>query len=68
MLAMIGDHPLTAYEIASAMWGNSAVTQAYLTLSEVLGHIDMLLRDGLARERTSDGVVRFEATESEGPG
>ena len=37
------------------MWGNVAVTQAYLTLSEVLGHIDLLVarraRDG-ARRRT----------------
>jgi glyoxylase-like metal-dependent hydrolase (beta-lactamase superfamily II) len=62
ILGMIRDRPLTAYEIARAMWGNTAVTQAYLTLSEVLGHVDMLVRDGLARERTSDGVVRFEAT------
>jgi glyoxylase-like metal-dependent hydrolase (beta-lactamase superfamily II) len=62
MLSMIRERPLTAYEIASAMWGNAAVTQAYLTLSEVLGHVDILVRDGLAREQTSDGVVRFEAT------
>jgi glyoxylase-like metal-dependent hydrolase (beta-lactamase superfamily II) len=61
ILAMIRDHPLTAYEIARAMWGTAAVTQAYLTLSEVLGHVDMLVRDGLARERESDGIVRFEA-------
>jgi glyoxylase-like metal-dependent hydrolase (beta-lactamase superfamily II) len=68
MLELIRDRPLTAYEIAQAMWGNAAVTQAYLTLSEVLGHVDILVRDGLARERTSDGVVRFEATVSEAQG
>jgi glyoxylase-like metal-dependent hydrolase (beta-lactamase superfamily II) len=61
MLGMIREHPLTAYEIARAMWGKAAVTQAYLTLSEVLGHVDMLVRDGLARAHESDGVVRFEA-------
>jgi uncharacterized protein YycO len=38
------------------------VTQAYLTLSEVLGHLDMLLADGQVVEHESDGVVRFEAT------
>ena len=38
-----------------------AVTQAYLTLSEVLGHVDLLLRDGLVREEERDGVVRFVA-------
>ena len=32
------------------MWGNVAVTQAYLTLSEVLGHLDLLVRDGQVRE------------------
>ena len=38
--------PLTAYELATAMWGNVAVTQAFLTLSEVLGHLDLLVADG----------------------
>jgi len=60
MLKLLRDRPSTAYELARAMWGNAAVTQAYLTLSEVLGHMDILVRDGLVRERTSDGVVRFE--------
>lgn len=53
--------PLTAYEIALAIWGNVAVTQAYLTLSEVLGHLDLLIRDGQARQAESDGLIRFEA-------
>jgi glyoxylase-like metal-dependent hydrolase (beta-lactamase superfamily II) len=62
MLRMIRDRPMSAYELARKMWGKAAVTQAYLTLSEVLGHTDILVRDGLARERSSDGVARFEAT------
>ena len=41
------------------MWGNVAVTQAYLTLSEVLGHMDILLNDGRVREVEENGVVRF---------
>ncbi len=52
---------LTAYEIAVEMWGNVAVTQAYLTLSEVLGHLDLLLRDGAVRELETGGVSVFEA-------
>jgi hypothetical protein len=44
------------------MWGNVAVTQAYLTLSEVLGHVDLLLNDGRVVERDEAGVVRFEAS------
>jgi glyoxylase-like metal-dependent hydrolase (beta-lactamase superfamily II) len=62
MLRLISEQPLTAYELARRMWGKAAVTQAYLTLSEVLGHTDLLVRDGLARETSSDGIARFEAT------
>ncbi len=36
------------------MWGNVAVTQAYLTISEVLGHLDLLIADGLVREHDGD--------------
>jgi hypothetical protein len=38
------------------------VTQAFLTLSEVLGHVDLLLNDGRAAERHDGDVVRFEGT------
>ncbi len=61
MLRMLADGPQTAYEIALQMWGNVAVTQAYLTMSEVLGHIDLLIGDGLAREQQSGEVTHFEA-------
>ena len=57
---LIAERPRTAYEIAQALWGNIAVTQAYLTLSEVLGHVDLLLNDGRVREREADGVTVFE--------
>jgi glyoxylase-like metal-dependent hydrolase (beta-lactamase superfamily II) len=58
---LIVTEPRTAHEVAQELWGNVAVTQAFLTLSEVLGHVDLLLRDGLVREREDDGVIRFEA-------
>jgi glyoxylase-like metal-dependent hydrolase (beta-lactamase superfamily II) len=61
ILGLLRPRPLTAYEIALEMWGNVAVTQAYLTLSEVLGHLDLLLRDELVRELEDDGVSVFEA-------
>jgi hypothetical protein len=67
VLRMLGARALTAYEIAVAMWGNIAVTQAYLTLSEVLGHLDLLLNEGRVRELDDDGVVRFEAVEGSVP-
>jgi len=58
---LIAAQPRTAHEIAQELWGNVAVTQAYLTLSEVLGHVDLLLRDGTVAEHERDGVVRFGA-------
>jgi len=58
---LIAAQPRSAHEIAQELWGNVAVTQAYLTLSEVLGHVDLLLRDGLVVELEKDGVVRFQA-------
>jgi glyoxylase-like metal-dependent hydrolase (beta-lactamase superfamily II) len=58
---LIAVEPRTAHEIAQELWGNVAVTQAYLTLSEVLGHIDMLHADGRVGEEERDGVVRFSA-------
>jgi glyoxylase-like metal-dependent hydrolase (beta-lactamase superfamily II) len=58
---LISSQPRSAHEIAHELWGNVAVTQAYLTLSEVLGHADLLLEDGRAVEVEQDGVVRFAA-------
>ena len=58
---LIASQPRSAHEIAQELWGNVAVTQAYLTLSEVLGHVDLLLRDGAVIETELDGVVRFQA-------
>jgi glyoxylase-like metal-dependent hydrolase (beta-lactamase superfamily II) len=53
--------PMSAHEIAHALWGTVAVTQAFLTLSEVLGHLDLLLERGQVRELDAGGVIRYEA-------
>jgi glyoxylase-like metal-dependent hydrolase (beta-lactamase superfamily II) len=58
---LIASQPRTAHEIAHELWGNVAVTQAYLTLSEVLGHVDLLLDDARVVEVEQDGVVHFAA-------
>ena len=48
--------------LAQELWGNVAVTQAFLTLSEVVGHVDLLLDAGVVREvEGPDGIVRFES-------
>lgn len=54
----LADGPLTAHELAQRMWGNVAVTQAFLTLSEVLGHLDLLCGEGKVEELSGD-VLRF---------
>ncbi len=59
---LIAERSRTGYEIAQAIWGNVAVTQAYLTLSEVIGHTDLLLNEGRVREVEDGEVVRYEAT------
>jgi glyoxylase-like metal-dependent hydrolase (beta-lactamase superfamily II) len=59
---LIAERPRNAYELAQALWGNVAVTQAFLTLSEVIGHTDLLVNEGRVREVEDDGVIRYEAT------
>jgi hypothetical protein len=51
----------TATDIIGLLWRSLPVTQSYLALSEVLGHIDLLERDGLVRgvER-DDGALVWE--------
>ncbi len=58
---LIAEQPRSGYEIAQAIWGNVAVTQAYLTLSEVIGHTDLLVNEGRVSEVLDCGVVRYEA-------
>jgi glyoxylase-like metal-dependent hydrolase (beta-lactamase superfamily II) len=63
---LIDERPRTAYELAQELWGNIAVTQAFLTLSEVVGHVDLLVNAGLVREVADGELVRFEATGNDG--
>jgi glyoxylase-like metal-dependent hydrolase (beta-lactamase superfamily II) len=55
------DGTRTAADMIAVLWRALPVTQYYLALSEVLGHIDLLERDGLVRgvER-DDGVVIWD--------
>ena len=63
---LIEDYPgfesVTGHELAQAIWGDVAVTQAFLTLSEVIGHVDLLVNAGYVREVADGDVVRYEAT------
>ena len=57
---LIAERPRTGYELAQAIWGNVAVTQAFLTLSEVIGHVDLLVNEGRVREVDDGEVIRYE--------
>jgi glyoxylase-like metal-dependent hydrolase (beta-lactamase superfamily II) len=59
---LIAEQPRTGHELAQALWGDVAVTQAFLTLSEVIGHVDLLVNTGYVREVEDSGIVRYEAT------
>ncbi|WP_320671877.1 MBL fold metallo-hydrolase [Patulibacter defluvii] len=61
LLSLLTHGPRSAHQLATTMWGDIAVTQAFLTLSEVLGHLDLLLEAGTVVEDDSAEVVRFEA-------
>ncbi len=58
---IIAARPRTAHAIAEEIWGNVAVTQAFLTLSEVIGHTDILQDQGRVRENEEDDLLIYEA-------
>jgi glyoxylase-like metal-dependent hydrolase (beta-lactamase superfamily II) len=63
LLRLLSAGPRSAHELAGSLWGGDvAITQAFPTLSEVLGHVDLLIDQGLVVEDDSGAVVRFEAT------
>ncbi|MEI2702093.1 MAG: MBL fold metallo-hydrolase [Baekduia sp.] len=57
--SLLAHGPANAFELAQRMWGNVAVTQAYLTLSEILGHLDILERDGRVERVAGSDAVTF---------
>jgi glyoxylase-like metal-dependent hydrolase (beta-lactamase superfamily II) len=62
LYGLISEQSRTGHELAQAIWGDVAVTQAFLTLSEVIGHVDLLVNAGYVREVEDGEVVRYEAT------
>jgi glyoxylase-like metal-dependent hydrolase (beta-lactamase superfamily II) len=55
------DGTRTAADMIGVLWRALPVTQHYLALSEVLGHVDLLAADGLVRAvERDDGVVSWE--------
>jgi glyoxylase-like metal-dependent hydrolase (beta-lactamase superfamily II) len=62
LYGLIAEQSRTGHELAQALWGDVAVTQAFLTLSEVIGHVDLLVNAGHVREVDDGAVIRYEAT------
>jgi glyoxylase-like metal-dependent hydrolase (beta-lactamase superfamily II) len=50
----------SAHALARAIWGDIALQQVYLTLSEVIGHLDLLVAEGRAREVEREGSIEYE--------
>lgn len=60
---LVESGPQTAHELARSTWGNIAVTQAFLTLSEILGNLDILENAGRVEPTETDGIVKYAVTE-----
>jgi glyoxylase-like metal-dependent hydrolase (beta-lactamase superfamily II) len=56
---LLEDGPTSAHELAVRLWGDTAYGQSYLTLSETLGHLDLLASRGVVDEDDSDRVTRY---------
>jgi len=56
------ERPRTAADVGRDLWRHVPVTQAYLVLSEVLGHLDLLEERGAVRAEEDGGVVRYART------
>ncbi len=65
---MLQAGPRTAHALAIEMWGGAALTQTFLTLSEVLGHLDLLIAEGSVAERYDGSLSTFEALRSSASG
>jgi glyoxylase-like metal-dependent hydrolase (beta-lactamase superfamily II) len=61
ILELLSGEPQSAHELALKMWGHVAVTQALLTVSEVLGHVDLLVERGQVVQADNGSVIRYVA-------
>lgn len=58
-LEHLDEGPLTAFELAGRVWGRVALEQPLLTLSEVLGHMDLLVAEGRVVEEANGETAVF---------
>jgi hypothetical protein len=59
ILNLIRDRPQNAFEIAVNIWSDVAIAQAFLTLSQVLGHIDLLIDRKQVYQNEDEKIIKF---------
>ncbi len=61
LFGLFNGEPHTLYEMTRILFGHIPESESYLTLSEVVGHLDLLERDGrIAREMHTNGIVYWQ--------
>jgi glyoxylase-like metal-dependent hydrolase (beta-lactamase superfamily II) len=61
ILGFVQSRPRSAHAIAEEIWGQVAHTQAYLTLCEVIGHLDLLIAAGAVIEEEGEQTTMFSS-------
>jgi glyoxylase-like metal-dependent hydrolase (beta-lactamase superfamily II) len=61
ILGLVRSGHATATDLSFELWGSIDPTQTYLAVSEILGHIDLLVRDGTVAVERSEGGSGFVA-------
>jgi glyoxylase-like metal-dependent hydrolase (beta-lactamase superfamily II) len=60
---LVADHGTpTAYELMHEMFGDLPTTEVFLSMSEVIGHLDMLEDDGQVETVEENGLIRYRST------
>ncbi|RLA37495.1 MAG: hypothetical protein DRQ64_09515, partial [Gammaproteobacteria bacterium] len=60
--------PLTPLEVGQQLFPKAWEDQLYAVISEVMGHLDMLLDEGFVTAQEEGGVVHYELLATPGPG
>jgi glyoxylase-like metal-dependent hydrolase (beta-lactamase superfamily II) len=61
LLQLLDGQGSTAYELGKKLFGASKEMDVYLVVSEVLGHLDLLLGERHASAENRDGVIYYSA-------
>jgi glyoxylase-like metal-dependent hydrolase (beta-lactamase superfamily II) len=61
ILKLLEGEAMSAHALARTMWKELAITQAYLTLSELVGHLDLLEDSGAVEACEREGLIRYRA-------